>query len=395
MLNRNKFKRNIATFFLVLMCVQYIPLEGDKISYIKFTAMCFTPAIFLFTSPKISKGFVLAGLYFMVILFSSLYNIETFRLSTIGYLLSFIFTFIMYYNLVWIEKAFTIDYFIKVIKNLIIAYTVCLLMQQAVRLIGVHVLPLINLMQDVNRGVLAGNSLAIEMSHSARILTVAYLALIRMYEIKGGQGSVKIKDLYSKTKWVTIGFMWSMLTMGSGTAFAGLAIISLYFIKRQYVFTIVPLLVASYFVIPYVEFEPLQRAKTTMDAALTMNVETVKDADYSAAARVVPLLNTINTIDFFSTNTWLGEGIDTAKNVEYLSESQKLGGIQDYGLLSYIFALVFILNCCIRRILSIETLIFIVLLAATVGNVAYVWGILFIFTTINYFANQNRIESDE
>lgn len=377
-------KQNIATLFLVLMCIQYLPLEGYTISYIKFTAMCLTPIIWLAATPKISKAFVWAGLYFVAILFSGLFNLDSFRFSTVGYLLSFIFMFIMYYNLVWVEEAFSADYFIRLLKRLILAYTICLIMQQAVRLVGINSFPLINLLSGDSRGIMIGNSLMAEQSHSARILTVLFLSLLRMYEVKWGKENVNIKAIYADAKWVLLGFLWSMLTMGSGTAFAGLGILSLYFIKRQYALTAVPLLLILYFAIPYIEFEPLQRAKVTLEATLTMDASAVKKADGSAAARVVPLLNTINHIDLLDADTWLGEGVDKTLSEKYLSDEQMLGTIKDYGLLSYILLLIFIFTCCIR-FKSLETLIFVILMSANLANVAYGWGIMMLFATTRYF----------
>ncbi|MFI3285197.1 MAG: hypothetical protein R3Y08_00945 [Rikenellaceae bacterium] len=380
-------KKNIATFFLVLMCVQYLPWEGYGVSYIKFTAMCLAPIIWLLTSSKISKAFVWAGLYFVAILFSGLFNLHSFRLSTVGYLLSFIFMFIMYYNLVWVEQIFSLDSFIRLLKKLILAYVICLLMQQAVHLVGIESFPLINTYSSYGRGFLAGNSLAIEPSHSARILTIAFLSLLRMYEVKWGKENVNLKAIYADAKWVLLGFLWSMLTMGSGTAFVGLGILSLYFIKRQYVFTVVPLLVILYFAIPYIEFEPLQRAKVTLEATMTMDADAVIAADGSASVRIVPIINTLTELDLLDSKTWLGHGIDAGATGESM---KTIGGIGEYGLLSYICALTLIFTCIIRRFFSLETLLAFALVGLTINNFAYVWGFYMILSTTNYFQNNHN-----
>ena len=376
--------KNIATFFLVLMCIQFIPIETHGISYLKFTIMLIAPLVWAEMTPKVSKAFIWGGLYLFVIVFSIVYNMESFRLSTVGYMLSFFFMFITYYNLIYCEAAFTIKHFIKVLKGLILAFTICLLLQQAAIIVGLRSFPVINLMHYLDRGI-GANSLAIEPSHSARIMTVLMLCLLRMYEVEWGNTNVTISKLYKNNKWVLIGFLWSMLTMGSGTAFVGLGILALYFIKKQYIFSIIPFLIVFYFAIPYIKFEPLERVQATMEAAITMDQEVVKKADNSAAARVVPLINTLTALDFKAIDTWLGKGIDTNVSAKYLSEEQTVGGISDYGLISYMVSLLFVGTSCFYRLLSLETLIFVLLLGAGIINIAYVWGILMLFTTSKYF----------
>ena len=375
--------KNIATFFLILLSIQYLPLEGHGVSYFKFTAMLIAPILWAEISPKVSKAFIWGGFYMVAILFSTIYNIESFRLPTFGYKLSFFFMFITYYNLIYCEKAFTSNYFIKILKGLILAYTICLLLQQVAIIVGLRYLPIINLMGYLDRG-LGANSLSMEPSHSARILTVLFLSLLRMYEVEWGKTNVTILKLFKETKWVFIGFLWSMLTMGSGTAFIGLAIVSLYFIKNEYVFIMIPLLVLFYIAIPYINVESLSRPKIALEATLTLDKQAVLDADGSAAVRILPLMNTLD-LDFNNINTWLGSGIDTGFSLGMQSKEVTVGNINDYGLISYIFSLIFIITCCFKKILSLEVLIFIVMLGAGVGNIAYVWASLMLFTTSKYF----------
>lgn len=387
-MNRERIIRFIATLLLVVMCVQYLPLEGYGVSYVKVGIMALTPLFWLILSPNFVKVHIWLSAYFFIVLFSGLFHPETFRVSTIGYQLLFLVMFSLFYNLVYIDKAFSVDRFIKLIRALIIAYSLCLVLQQIVRFIGFTSLPIINLMQGDVRGVMVANSLAIEQSHAARILTVLFLALIRMYEIKLGKDKMKLSTLYVENRWVVIGFLWSMLTMGSGTAYVGLAILSLYFIKNKYILWSIPLLAIFYISIPYLNIEALERAKVTFEAALTLDRSAVLQTDHSAAARVVPIINTINGLDLTDTNTWFGYGVDTNTMGEYLGEDVMIGSIRDYGLLSYLLLLVFIFKFCIK-FWSLESLIFLVLLSANLGNVAYGWGIMMIFVVIRYLKDSS------
>jgi len=377
-------RKRIAIFFLILMCVQYAPLEGVEVSYIKFTAMLIAPFIWLNNFSKFSKAFKWASIYMLVIIISVIINIESFRLSTVGYKISFLLMFIMYYDLIYHKHVFTLETFINLLKKLILAYTICLLIQQLAIILGLQSFSILNITKDLDRGI-GSNSLTIEPSHAARIMTVLMLCLLRMYEVKWGRKSLKLSRLYKENKWVILGFLWSMLTMGSGTAFVGLGILALYFLKKQYILIVGFLLLFFYLAIPYINNTSFNRAKIAFESTLTLDQAEIKKADYSAASRIVPLINTFTELDLSKTETWVGKGIDTNESSDYLSEEQKIGGISDYGLISYIISLIFVMVCCIRKLLSLETLIFILLLGAGISNIAYIWGILMLFTTSKYF----------
>ncbi|MCY2687798.1 hypothetical protein [Salinimicrobium sp. TH3] len=376
--------KGIATFFLVLMCVQYIPIEGYKASDVKIIALLFTPFFWLSFTPKISKAVIWGAIYLFTITISILYNSESFRITTILYKFFFVFMFIMYYNFIFKEKIFSPKHFLSVIKGLLYAYIIVLLVQQVAILSGIRSLPIINLTHFLDRG-LGANSLAIEPSHAARIMTVLMLIFFRMSEVVWGKENMLLSKLFRNNKWLFIGFLWAMISMGSGTAFVGLGILSLYFMQRQFVFVLLSGSIIFYFLIPSINYEPLNRARASFEAVQTFDQEVIKKTDYSAASRIVPLINTLTEIELTEQDTWFGKGIDTNATADYLSEEQKVGGISDYGLISYIVSISFVFTCCIRKILSLEALIFILLLGAGINNIAYVWGILMLFATSNYF----------
>mgnify|MGYP001202661806 CR=1 FL=1 len=387
-------KKDTAIVFLVLMCVQLIPIEGYGVSNVKFAAMCVSPFIWINSFKTLSKAFIWGGIYLLAVLFSVIYNSDSFRLSTVGYKTAFVIMFIMYYDLIYSNRALTLNYYIKVLRTLILAYTICLVAQQLAIIVGVHSLPIINLMYYLNRGI-GSNSLALEPSHAARILTVLMLVLMRMYKAKFGSSKLKLSELYKENKWVILGFLWSMLTMGSGTAFVGLAFLSLYFIKKQTALIISLVFLVFYFSIPYIDFKPFNRAKVVFEASLTLDKETVMDADDSAASRILPMINTIIELDFTEKETWFGKGIDANIIETTNSKDQIIGDISDYGLICYIISLIFVFVCCVNRIWSLETLIIIFLLGAGIGNIAYNWGILMLFTTSKYFSSIIRINSQQ
>jgi len=379
-----KFLKNISILFLWVMTIQYIPIEGDGVSYLKFSLMCTSPLIWFLSFKTFSKGFILGLLFIVTIIFSSLYNEQAIRFSSLGYKITFIVMFIMYYDLIYVRHALRLDTFKKFIKNLIYAYAIFLIIQQVFIIIDVREFQIINLTRFLDRG-LGANSLALEPSHSARILTAAMLVFLRLEEVGNVENKLIFKSFYQNNKKLLLLFFWCMLSMASGTAIIGLLILSTYFIKKQYLLGLIPVLIFLIIIIPKIDYKPLERTKNIMISLQTLDVKDIKTTDYSAAARIVPFINTINYIDFTETSTWLGNGIDFNLNADYLSEVQFIGGIKDYGLICYMASLFLFFGCCTKKIFSIETLVFIVLLATTVNNVAYVWGILLLFTTSNYF----------
>lgn len=384
----NKIKKNIALLFLVLMCTQYIPLEGYGVSIIKLTALCLAPIIWLISLKTFSRAFVLGVIYILAILFSANYNVDSFRLSTLVYKMSFIIMFIMYYDLIYHNRALTLQEFIKFLKVLILAFFICLVLQQIAILLGFSTLQIINLTYFLDRGI-GSNSLTLEPSHAARILTVLMLVMLRMYEVKWGS-IFRLSRFYKENKWIILAFLWCILSIGSATAFVGLLILSFYFIKKKYLLGLSLLLVVFYLTIPYINYGPFTRAKSSIEATLTLDQEKIIEADVSGAVRIVPFINTITLLETNKMETWLGKGVDANKSEDYLSLEQTIGGISDYGLICFILSLIFVFACCIRKFWSLETLIFLVLMGLTIGNIAYVWGILMLLATSKHFTNNKR-----
>lgn len=387
-LKDNKFW---ATLLLLVFCIQLVFIEGAGISSLKVTIMAICPLIFLFKVPFLSPAFRWGILYFISCLLISLLHGQM-RFSTIGYLGLFIGMYITYYNLIY-SKSFTLTYFIKLVQVLIISFGVCLLLQQISILIGIRNFPFINL---VNQNFLAIDklpSLTIEPSHSARILTALMLAYIKCNEIKNDT-PFKISHFFTKeNKWTTLCFFWPMFTMGSGTAFMGLGILSIYFITKRNFLYIIPIFLLMLTIGEIIGIKQMQRATNLLEATiLTGDVETMHKTEGSGAIRIIPVINTFTDVDLFDQETWLGKGTQSKEYAKdfWKRTTDKIIIVEQYGLLTFIISLLLVFKCAIYRFFSIETLIFIGLLGLSIANVYYSWSIMMVFTTIKYFAIQNR-----
>lgn len=197
--------RFIATVFVIVMSVFFLPLEKTAISPIKVGVMGLSVFIFIFKVPYVSKALIWGMLYWSICLLGASFQ-EYMRFSTIGYMGLFIIFYITFYNLIY-SGAFTFLYFVKIIKGLIIAYGIILILQQIALFIGIHSLPLINLVNQDFLSLTKLPSLSMEPSHSARILTVLMLSYLRCIELANNGVKPSIITLFKiEHRWVTIFF---------------------------------------------------------------------------------------------------------------------------------------------------------------------------------------------
>lgn len=381
MINRNWFSDyNVAVFTLVFMSVQLLYIEGWPISIPKVLFMAGTPFLLLMMSPYVSKATIFGLLFFSVTVAMSVIQFGTPRMSTFYYTALFLLMFNLYYNLVYLNNVFTIDGFLRIVKFVIMAYAICLVVQQVFFIVGLKYMPLVNLMGLRYYELFRLNSLNIEPSTVARLLTVYFYAFLKLLEYKQGVAP-SISYLWQEHKRTIIAFLYTMTAIGSGTAFVGLGILALYFLRRQYVAYVVILGFAFYMLVPMIDYEPLNRAMAVFNAAMTGDTDLVSKTDHSASSRVNIILDTIKYLDLSDIDTWLGKGVDAT----FSSDKAVVSAITDYGLISYILKLVFFFSCCFTGLFSLEVLMFILLFSFNVGNIAYGWAALMVFSTIKYF----------
>ena len=387
----NIFKINIlfadkvlATTMLVLFNVLFLPIELSGFSPVKIAFMGICPLIFIAKKPIITKALILAALYWMVCYLLSLLKGEM-RFSTLGFLGMYLILYINFYSFV-VKGTFTLDYFTKILQYLIMAYGITLIGQQLCVLVGLRNMPLLNLQNQFFLSITKLPALTLEPSHSARILTFAMLGYLRCLEIKKGKKPT-IQEWFDKDhRTVTFLFLWSMLMMGSGTAFAGMGILGLYFITRKTAIYIIPSLILLFGIGQFLELKQMNRVVSVAQAASSGEAGDVIEADGSGAVRVVPLVNAFTKTDLLELETWIGmKSMDTSQR-----KALKDRKIYDqYGLIAFVISLVFIYSCVIHYFFSLESLLFLLLLGFSINNIYYIWGCFMIMTGVTYFQKNN------
>ena len=171
--------------------------------------------------------------------------------------------------------------------------------------------------------------------------------------------------------------------MGSGTAFAGMGVLGLYFITKKTAVYIIPLLVGLFIVGQSLELKQMNRAVALAQAASTGSTEEMFEAEGSGASRFAPVLNAFTKTDLTELETWIGKS-SMAKD-EYWWKRRDIKIYEQYGLIAYIISLVFIYACVINHFFSLETLLFLGLLGLSITNIYYLWGCFMIMTGVRYF----------
>ncbi len=373
-----------ATIFIILYGVYYIQIDSFATQApIKLALMVSSIFVLLFYTFKTSKAFIWGTIYLIVQYSVASFHPNTFRWSTYIYSILLTLTYVCFYNLVYIEKVFTINHFIRICKwFMMLCFVVCVV-QQVFILMGIKYLPAINLWFILDRGI-GCNSLFAEPSHFARFMLVFYYAYVKCCEYKRGEGPFTLSELFSgEHKWVTIRFLWMMLTMGSGTAFVCLIFFALYFVREHNWYYVIPTLIIGYVLIQNSGIEALDRATNVIEATATLDKKTVQQTDGSAAARISPIINSINA-DFSKKETWLGYGIDHGKNRDaFRNQTSTL--FEDYGFVLYLISLILAFSCA-YRFFSLATLFMFTGVGGAVGNnIQYLWELAMVMTCVRYF----------
>jgi hypothetical protein len=272
--------------------------------------MCISPVVFIryyglykFDIPIL---FFLASI-FIIPYFS---HPESFRLSTVCYTVLFCLFYLAFLRLLNTNK-FTIDNYLKLLRFLLYAYGAMLVIQHLCVLAG---LPVINgIIADFEDNPFKVNSLALEPSHSARLVGLFMFCYISMKELVTGS-KYEFKQNFQEDKYVWLFFLYTVLTMGSALAFLFLFLILSLFIRFK---TLIPLILLGVIVfigISYLENNAFDRMYRVSVATLTFDSNTIRGEDDSASYRIVPFIELFKKMDMQTWDFWTGKGIDWVAN---------------------------------------------------------------------------------
>ncbi|NOQ32164.1 MAG: hypothetical protein GQ570_13700 [Helicobacteraceae bacterium] len=346
--------------------------------------------IIILTSKRFKRSNVWLLLFMAsIVLIPLIHQPTSMRWSTVMYSIMFGLTFIAYVQLLY-KKSFTVENYQKLLKYLIYAYSIVLLIQQFCVLTG---LPIFNVSNYDIREPLKLNSLSTEPSQSGRIvaflmycyITIKELLVKRKYNFR-----LDLKD----DKWVWVSFMWTMITMGSGTAFLFIPIVLLKFIRFK---NLIPLFIIFGVILFFVNIMGITAIDRTFKvslATLTLNVDTILEVDHSAAMRIVPIMILAKMVDFTTMDGWFGHGIDYVSSIlSYLvpgvSEGFSGGGLLafliDYGFISFLLFIIFSFSNSFRKGDYLSIVFWFMLVFLFGINSQIVWLTIILLFTNKYF----------
>lgn len=348
-------RSNRTLFYFIITTLSISPAFAtdliDNRNYLLIGSMFLGPLIIIFSNRIIKKIDIPITLLIIAIFLTQLvFHFQTIRFSSI----LFSCMYLVYFSAtvrVFNQSKITADNFIKILRLLIIAYTIILLIQQFCVLTGLPVLNKLNISSD-NPWKL--NSLSAEPSHTSRYVGLLMYTLLIEFDYKIGY-KAPFSLGFHQNKWTWICFLWIMLTIQSGTAFLILVLILSRYINRRSFIVATVLLSLIFTVGIYGGFKPIKRSVTFVASVFTGNPKEMINADPSASVRVVPAILCIDKINPFSINGWVGEGsgsISTWMSKEFPGVKKgwtggaTAGYTLEYGLLVGLLLLTFTFKWC-------------------------------------------------
>lgn len=396
------FKKLIRFFiYLTLISLAISPsfaLGDDNRNLFLIAVMGVVGPIFIILLPKFHKGDRLIFLFIAALLIIPLlFNPNSIRWSTVLYSVMFCLFFLSYKRLL-LKGFFGVELYINFLKKIIYAYAIVLLIQQLCVLID---LPIFNVSNYNPANPWKLNSLSSEPSHSARILGFLMYCYITVIELKNNS-NYNLKTEFKRDNKIWFAFLWSMITMGSGTAFLLLSVIA---VKISRIKSIIPILLFGsvlFTIINYIDSSTLDRSIKVFTATLTLDENAIIKADHSASIRIVPVIILSKMVGISTINDWFGHGIDYVSSflsnlIPGVSQGTTGGGMFqlwfEYGFFVFVLFMIIIIQAGFNR-KDFFTLLFLFLLVFLSGlNSQIVWLCITLLFTNKYFFNlKSRIK---
>ena len=344
----------MLTIILISMAIapSFALGEGNRNLFL-IGVMVLSPLIILIYRKFYTSDIWLLLFMLSIVIIPPVMHPESMRWSTVIYSIMFGLTFLAYKGLLH-QKTFTVELYLKLLKYLILAYFIVLVIQQLCVLTG---LPVFNLSNYNPMEPWKLNSLAAEPSHSARIVALLMFCYITVKELVM-ERKYNFRLDRKQDKWVWIAFLWTMLTMGSGTAFVFIVIVLLKFIRFKSVMQLILLVAIIVLVVNMLGINTFERSFKILVATLTLDPMLIMAADHSASLRIVPMIFLAELSDFTTLNGWFGYGIDYTSyylsgKIPGVPEGFTAGGLfafwVEYGFLSFVLFVIFSFFNSVRK----------------------------------------------
>ncbi|MFT4801433.1 MAG: hypothetical protein ACI93N_001205 [Flavobacteriaceae bacterium] len=207
---------------------------------------------------------------------------------------------------------------------------------------------------------------------------------------------------FKKDKWVWIAFFWTMVTMGSGTAFLFIVVVLLKFIRFKNLIPIFILAGGIIIALNFIEFPAAERTYKTVMATLTLNEATIIEADHSASIRILPVIILSQMVTLNSFDGWFGHGVDYVSTflsdyIPGVPEGISGGGFlqiwMEYGFISMLLFFIFSFFNSYKKGGFFSIFFWFMLVFLYGVNNQIVWLCLILLYTNKYFYNRTSIKN--
>ena len=396
MININKS----AYFFLVLTIISlsiapaFALGEGNR-NLLLIYFMAISPILIIVFNYFHKTDIWLLIFMAFIIIIPSLNHPESMRWSTVFYTCMFCLTF-MAYNRLLIKSKIHPNKYLNILKFLIFIYAITLLIQQLCVLLN---LPIINISNYDETTPWKLNALASEPSHSARIVGVLMYSYIVIKELILNR-SYNLKKDFRYDKWVWIAFIWTMITMQSGTAFLFLPLILVKQLKRRNIIPLILLSIGIFALMNLLKIDVFVRTYNTILATFTLDVSNIIEADHSASFRIIPFIILFERLSIDSLDGLFGYGVDYVST--FLSDATygipdgySGGGLlqvwMEYGFITFLLFIIFSIKftCIKKHYLSFIFWSIIVFLNGFNSQITWLCIVL-LFTNKHFFNSVNQ-----
>ncbi|WP_230432965.1 hypothetical protein [Plesiomonas shigelloides] len=321
--------------------------------------------------------------------FPLLSNSSSFRFSTVMFTTLYVVSYIAYMKSLN-RGFFSLEKYIFFLRAVIIAYFCMLVIQQLCVLFD---FPVLNANNYSPHNAWKLNALSAEPSHSARIIGVLMYSHLIMTELVNGKKFTLI-NYVMKDKLLMLSFLWSSLTMGSGTAFLMLALLILRLFHLKDIWLMILLIGIGGVVVSNLDMQAFERFTNFATAVMSLNNEKMILADHSASVRVVPFIIAADKLNIFSLSGIIGNGIDFTKSfmsIEFpgVKDDFTGGGLLSFALeFGWPLCLIFLYVTFKQMVINTEPLTFVfwfIFIAISGINEPLLWFSLFLLSTNKYF----------
>lgn len=348
---------------------------------------------YVLTIYKIQLREVYGWLLLLAILLCFSTSPESFRWSSFFYSAMFILTFLYYMRMLYSGILSGRTYQL-ILQCIIYAYFGTLLLQQFCVLMH---WPIFNFILGEPE-IFKLNSLSPEPSHSARILVIAMYAYVIMREIDLQHHYRLFQDGFTdRNLWFC--FLYTMLTMGSGTAYFLLPLFLLRFISFWLIlWGGIAIALCVWLELPaQLNVSAWTRVQLFSQAVLTGEPAEMLFADHSASVRVLPIYYYGSFAIPSSPEFWFGYGMSFnevfSELIPGVPQGLGLGGIfpsflLNQGVIAGCFLLLFIAKFCLSHLFSFATLLTMIMIFSCGLNTQIPWLIFLLLGTNKYFINR-------